>query len=108
MARAAARPIKALAVSLLMLGPSLAAGGVDRVVMKEVAYGPKQIRVHVGDVVEWQNQDIVAHTATAKDKSWDVDLMPGRSGSAVMKIPGTFDYICRYHPTMTGEIIVEP
>ncbi|MEZ0171612.1 cupredoxin domain-containing protein [Microvirga sp. TS319] len=103
-----ARPIKALAVSLLLLGPASAAGEVDRVVMKEVAYGPKQIRVHVGDVVEWQNQDIVAHTATAMDKSWDVDLMPGRSGGAVMKVPGTFDYICRYHPTMTGEIIVEP
>jgi len=24
----------------------------------------------------------------------------------VMKAPGRFGYICRYHPNMTGEIIV--
>lgn len=104
----ATRSLRVFAISLLMLGPSLAAGEVSRVVMKSVEYGPKQIRVHVGDMVEWQNQDIVAHTATAKDKSWDVNIMPGRSGSTVMKVPGTFDYICRYHPNMTGEIVVEP
>jgi plastocyanin len=50
----------------------------------------------------------VAHTATAKDKSWDVNVLPEKNGRMVMKAPGRFDYICRYHPNMTGEVIVEP
>ncbi len=92
----------------LMLGHSFAAGEVHRIVMKSIAYEPRQVRAHVGDVVEWDNQDIVAHTATAQDKEWDISIMPGRSGRVVMKAPGTFDYICRYHPNMKGEVVVEP
>jgi len=104
----ARRLARAVAASVLVLGPALAVGDVTRVVMKSVDYAPKQARVHVGDAVEWQNQDIVAHTASAKDKSWEVNVLPGRTGRVVMNVPGTFDYICRYHPNMTGEIVVEP
>jgi plastocyanin len=97
------------AVALGMPG-SLAtpAGTTQSVAMKGIAFAPKQVTVHVGDTLEWANQDIVAHTATAKDKSWDVNVLPGKSARMVMKAAGTFDYICRYHPNMTGEIIVEP
>jgi plastocyanin len=35
-------------------------------------------------------------------------VLPGKNGRMVMKAAGTFDYICRYHPNMTGEVIVEP
>jgi plastocyanin len=84
------------------------AGSPQRVLMKGIAYEPKQVTVHVGETLEWSNQDIVAHTATANDKSWDVNVLPGRTGRMLMKVPGRFDYICRYHPNMTGEITVEP
>lgn len=108
MNRMIAGPVRAAAAAFLLLGPALAAGATNRVAMKAIAFDPQQIRVHVGDVVEWQNQDIVAHTATAKDRAWDVAVPPGRAARTVMKVPGTFDYICRYHPTMTGQVIVEP
>ncbi|RDI62211.1 cupredoxin domain-containing protein [Microvirga subterranea] len=88
--------------------PASSAGATQTVAMKGIAYEPKQVTVHVGDIVEWANQDIVAHTATARDKSWDVNVLPGKAGRMVMKTPGRFDYICRYHPNMTGEIVVEP
>jgi plastocyanin len=78
-----------------------------RVVLKAVDYEPRQITVKVGDTVEWTNED-VAHTATANDRSWDVNVLPQRSGRMVMKTAGTISYFCRYHPNMTGEIIVEP
>jgi plastocyanin len=97
------------AVALGMPGsPASPAGTAQSVAMKSIAFEPKQVTVHVGDTLEWANQDIVAHTATAKDKSWDVNVLPGKSGRLVMKTAGTFDYICRYHPNMTGEIVVEP
>lgn len=91
-----------------MVGAVLAAGGGHRVVIKAASFDPQQVRAHVGDVIEWDNQDIVAHTATSADKAWDVTMMPGRSGRIVAQAPGTFDYICRYHPNMKGEIVVEP
>jgi len=101
-------PILALAASFLAAAPASPTGTTQHVLMKGIAYEPRRITVHVGDTVEWANQDIVAHTATAKDRSWDVNVLPGRSGRMVMKTPGNFDYICRYHPNMTGEIVVEP
>ncbi len=88
--------------------PASPAATMPPVLMKGIAYEPNQITVHVGDTVEWANQDIVAHTATAKDKSWDVNVLPGKNGRMAMKAPGRIDYICRYHPNMTGAIIVEP
>jgi len=97
------------AVVLAMPGsPASPAGTTRSVLMKSIAFEPQQVSVHVGDTLKWANQDIVAHTATAKDKSWDINVLPGKSGQMVVKAAGTFDYICRYHPNMTGKIIVEP
>ena len=99
-------------LAVLALGmpgsPASPEGATRPILMKGIAYEPKQVTVHVGDTVEWANQDIVAHTATARDKSWDVNVLPGKNGRMVMKMPGQFDYICRYHPNMTGSITVEP
>ncbi len=39
-----------------------------QVTIDKVAYGPADISAHVGDTIEWSNKDIVAHTATARDK----------------------------------------
>ncbi len=76
--------------------------------MESVDYAPKRVTVRVGDTVEWINKDIVAHTATARDRSWDVNVLPGKTGRMVMKVPGSLAYFCRYHPNMTGEIVIEP
>jgi plastocyanin len=76
--------------------------------MKDVAFTPANITVHVGDRVAWTNGDIVAHTATSQQGGFDVNVPPGKRGSAVMGRPGSFDYICRYHPNMKGQIVVQP
>jgi plastocyanin len=88
-------------------GQAMPAGTTLRVAMKPVDYEPKRVTARVGDTVEWTNEDVFAHTATAKG-SFDVNLLPHRSGRALMTKPGTFAYICRYHPNMRGEIVVEP
>ncbi|WP_243367823.1 cupredoxin domain-containing protein [Microvirga solisilvae] len=98
----------ALAALGLTVGGGLAAGQSHRIVIKAASYDPAQVRVHIGDQIEWDNQDIVAHTATVANKAWEVVMGPGRSGRIVAQSPGRFDYICRYHPNMKGEIIVEP
>jgi plastocyanin len=102
--------VRLLVLAAHLLTPALpsSAGETHRVLMKGIDYDPTEVRMHVGDSIEWFNQDIVAHTATAKDRSFDVNVSPGRSGGKVMKSAGTFTYICRYHPAMTGRIVVEP
>ena len=44
---------------------------------------------HVGDAIEWTNADFVAHTATAKNKDWDVQLPPNKTGRVTVKKTGT-------------------
>jgi plastocyanin len=70
------------------------------------AFGDLPAHAQVGDIVEWLNRDFVAHTATARDGSFGVELMPAKSGQAVMKHSGKVSFYCRYHPTMVGEIDV--
>ena len=103
----------ALAAAVALTAAALAehvwaAGQAHRVAMKDVAFAPAQTAVHVGGTVAWNNTDIVAHTATSEEGRFDVDVLPGREQSAVMARPGSFGYICRYHPNMEGRIVVEP
>lgn len=74
--------------------------------IKDLAFGPAPAGVRAGDTVEWVNDDILLHSVTARDKSFDMDVAPGARVRLVMKIPEVFHYFCKYHPGMTGEITV--
>ena len=88
--------------------PVAAQGQTHRIKMERVTFAPAEVTVRVGDTLEWDNSDIVAHTATSKEAGFDVNVPTKRNGSAVVKAAGTFDYICRYHPNMKGRIVVQP
>jgi plastocyanin len=60
----------------------------------------------VGDAVEWVNQDIFQHTATARDGQFDVDLKPKATARTVLARPGTIEVYCRYHPGMKLQLRV--
>jgi plastocyanin len=83
-----------------------AAPAVHTVVIDDMKFGPVVIEAKAGDVVEWVNKDMFRHTATARDKSFDVDLKPGASGRVTLKTGGVVKFFCRFHPGMTGEIRV--
>ena len=72
------------------------------------AFDPPSITVDAGRAVTWTNKDSVPHTATAKDGAFDSgNLNQDQSFTFVFDKPGTYDYICTYHPYMVGTIIVE-
>lgn len=49
----------------------------------------------------WRNTDIVPHTASAKDGSWDSGLIAARGQwEARVSADTARDYYCRFHPTM--------
>ena len=75
------------------------------VVMANMSFG-KLPRVKVGDTIVWVNRDTVPHTATARDKSFDVRVQQGQSVSMVVKKAGNIALYCIYHPAMRGTLIV--
>jgi plastocyanin len=96
----------AIALSGVAAVPAQAA--TIEVVMQNLVVKPLEVTAKVGDTIRWDNKDFVAHTATATDKSFDVMLPAGKSGSIVVTKAGTFDYICKFHPNMKGKVIVTP
>ena len=44
------------------------------VVIESMKFGPVPAELHPGDTIVWQNKDIFRHSATARDKSFDIDL----------------------------------
>ena len=92
--------VAALAVS----SAGAAAAETISVMIKGLKFTPAEITVHVGDTIVWTNQDFVAHTATARDKAWDVMVPAGKSGSLKIETASDAEYFCRFHPMMKGKI----
>jgi plastocyanin len=81
---------------------------VHRIGIDNLAFGPAPGGLHVNDIVEWTNSDILRHTATATDGSFDVDLPAGATGRTILKRAGGVTYVCRFHPGMKGRLEVAP
>lgn len=78
------------------------------VVIHNFAFQPAELTVNVGDTIVWKNTDIVPHTVTAADGSFDSDeIKPGKSWKLVAKKAGTFAYACSPHPNMKGTFTVK-
>ncbi len=92
--------------ALLLLALRSADAAVIQIKMAEIAYAPAQVSAHVGDTIEWTNDDIVTHTATVRNGGWDVMIEPKGKGSITLKSSGTIEYYCRLHPNMVGSITV--
>ena len=71
-------------------------------------FGTVPANLHVGDRISWVNKDMFQHTATAKDKSFDLDLKPGASGTTIVRKAGAISVVCRYHPGMRAMLKVKP
>lgn len=98
----------ALTLPLAFAAPTPAAATDYLVVIEKMKFGPTPDNLRVGDVIVWQNKDILRHTATARDKSFDVDLPPGAEVKTTMTQAGSFAFFCRFHPGMTGILTVSP
>jgi plastocyanin len=79
---------------------------VHVITMEKMTYGPLPRDVRVGDTIEWYNQDIFIHTATARNGSFDVEIKPKQRVRMTLAKPGEIAFYCRYHPGMTGSLLV--
>ena len=100
------RRLLALAGAALVAVPASAAPKVYTVTLQQMAFGPVPAGLRVGDTIEWVNNDIFLNSATARDKSFDVELKPKAHVRIVLKKPGRIAFYCRYHPGMMGTLVV--
>jgi plastocyanin len=88
-------------------------------------FEPREIKVSVGDRVQWRNVGQIAHTVTTDPsrvsdqdgvsvpsgvKPWDSGLLGGdETFSRTFRKPGTYQYICIPHEGagMIGTVVVE-
>jgi plastocyanin len=97
----------ALLAALALVSPAIADETI-RVAVDKMAFDPPRISAHVGDTIEWASSDFVVHTATARNKDWDITIPAKGMGRVTLTHPGEVDYFCRFHPNMTGQIAVAP
>lgn len=99
-------PPIALAVLLLPPPPAMAAPHTHTVIIDAMKFGSMPAGVRAGDRIVWINKDMFRHTATAKNGSFNVDLMPGARATVMVRNPGAISVVCRYHPGMKAVLKV--
>ena len=92
---------------LLLASQATAAPHTYTVVIDKLKFGALPPGLHKGDSIVWVNKDMLRHSATATDHSFDVDLLPGKSGKTVLNKSGAIAFVCRYHPGMRGVLQVK-
>ncbi|QKK33053.1 cupredoxin family copper-binding protein (plasmid) [Rhizobium indicum] len=97
-----------LLYTLLWVGSGVASAADYQITIAGMKFGSPPPELHVGDVIVWRNDDIFGHTATARDKSFDIDLPPKSEGRMTVTHTGAVDFYCRFHPAMTGKLDVRP
>lgn len=104
---AAAAPAAPPAPPAAQAGGVAASGQVVKAGMRNLAYTPARIEIDAGTTVEWTNNDPLAHTVTALDKSFDSGpIESGRTWRYTFTQPGTYDFNCTPHPFMKGTVVV--
>ena len=74
--------------------------------IRAMKFEPSLVDVAVGDTVVWTNKDIVPHTVTSTEKTFDSRSMAQNAEwSYVVTAPGELTYVCTFHPTMFGTVI---
>ena len=105
--RAAVLFANAIALSCMASAASALAGETVQVKITDLAFLPTEVTARVGDTIQWVNDDIVDHTATAtKGGEWDVMIVAWKQAEQQLTRAGEIDYFCRFHPFMTGKITV--
>jgi plastocyanin len=95
-------------IGLWGLAVTAAEAKTIQIVLSNLTYVPAETTASVGDIIEWVNNDILAHTATATNGDWNVVIAAKKTERLVLKKSGQVDYFCTYHPNMKGRLTIAP
>lgn len=77
------------------------------VLVKDVAFNPRELRATVGKPVTWRFDDGgLGHTVTADDESFDSGRMTAGTYQRTFSAPGNVNYHCSVHARMRGTVLV--
>lgn len=79
--------------------------GPRTVTIRDFEFAPAELTVAKGTKVTWVNTDRAPHTATG-DGFDTGTINGGRRRSVTFDQPGTFTYLCQFHPFMKGTVTV--
>jgi plastocyanin len=73
------------------------------------AFKAPRVTIRAGGSVVWTNTDSTPHTATVTGNgTMDTGtLKQGKSKALVFTKPGTYRYVCGFHPYMHGVVVVQ-
>src|SRR5687767_4169815 len=74
----------------------------------DFAFSPADLSAGAGDTIEFTNEDDTEHSFTSEEAGIDEDAEGGGSVSISLADvePGSYEYVCKYHPEMTGNLEV--
>jgi plastocyanin len=85
------------------------AGGDQSVTVttQNFAFSPSELSVASGGTVTVDNKDDAPHTFTVTDSDVNVEVDPGDTADATIDLDaGSYDFVCKLHPDMTGTLTV--
>ena len=75
--------------------------------MKNSTFSNTDLGIAEGGTVTWINDDVMIHTVTASDGSFDSgDIPVGGRYTRTFNAAGVYRYRCTHHSTMIGQISV--
>jgi len=105
-----ARRRRIVAGGALLFASAATRGHADHatraVVIDAFTFKPSPLTVKRGERVRWTNADPVPHTVTAAGAFDSGSIAAGATWTFTAEKEGRFDYVCAFHPTMTGTLIV--
>ena len=81
-------------------------GGGTTITIANFAFDPDTITVSGPTEVTVTNNDSAAHTFTADDGSFDVQVDPGATETVTVDVSASTGFHCSFHPQMTGNVEV--
>jgi plastocyanin len=75
--------------------------------INDFLYGPKLLRARTNEAITFVNDDAEPHTVTGTKSAFDSGpIDSGATWVHRFTRPGTYSYICSFHPYMRGRIVV--
>ena len=114
--RSSHRILAGVAAALALLVWSISAGAAadarkpvtHTVTIDGTQFQPAELTIKAGDAVIWVNKDPFPHTATSKTGGFDSKTIPaGKRWKYTARKTGEFEYVCAFHPTMKGRLLVK-
>jgi plastocyanin len=83
-------------------------GATFTITIADFAFDPNCFTASASQGITIVNQDDTDHTFTIPDTQVDVPIAAGETfnGESGAVEPGTYDFLCTIHPTMTGQVTV--